>query len=153
MRLLLDTHVVLWFAAGNPALSAGARSQVVDPQNEIWVSHATVWEMAIKTSLGKLKLDRELGRWLERYVVNNGFAYLPLSLAHTLGVARLPHHHGDPFDRGMSDSYYGRIRGPHRGGVGGDSGLRDIDLTQQEIADYMAGYDYNESTGDKKDWG
>jgi len=99
MRLLLDTHVVLWFAAGNPALSAGARSQVVDPQNEIWVSHATVWEMAIKTSLGKLKLDRELGRWLERYVVNNGFAYLPLSLAHTLGVARLPHHHGDPFDR------------------------------------------------------
>ena len=61
--------------------------------------------------------------------------------------------HGDPFDRGMSDSYYGRIRGPHRGGVGGGSGLRNIDLTQQEIADYMAGYDYNESTGDKKDWG
>jgi hypothetical protein len=61
--------------------------------------------------------------------------------------------HGDPFDRGMSDSYYGRIRGPHKGGVGGNSGLRNIDLTQQEIADYSAGYDYNESTGDKKDWG
>ena len=60
--------------------------------------------------------------------------------------------HGDPFDRGMSDSYYGRIRGPHRGGVGGGCGPRDIDLTQQEIADYMAGYDYNEATGDKKEW-
>jgi hypothetical protein len=60
--------------------------------------------------------------------------------------------HGDPFDRGMADSYYGRIRGPHKGGVGGTSGLRDIDLTQQEIADYNAGYDYNESTGDKKEW-
>jgi hypothetical protein len=52
----------------------------------------------------------------------------------------------------MSDSYYGRIRGPHRGGVGGTSGLRNTDLTRQEIADYGAGYNYNESTGEKKSW-
>ena len=99
MRLLLDTHAVLWFATGDAALSANARTRVIDPQNEIWVSHASVWEMAIKISLGKLKLDRELGRWLERYVIDNGFSFLPISLTHTLGVARLPHHHGDPFDR------------------------------------------------------
>ena len=60
--------------------------------------------------------------------------------------------HGDPFDRGMSDSYYGRIRGPHKGGVGGNSGLRNTDLSLREIADYGAGYNYNESTGEKKSW-
>jgi hypothetical protein len=60
--------------------------------------------------------------------------------------------HGDPFDRGMSDSYYGRIRGPHKGGVGGTSGLRNTDLTRQELADYGAGYNYNEHTGEKKSW-
>lgn len=61
--------------------------------------------------------------------------------------------HGDPFDRGSADSYYHRPRRPHKGGVGGDSGSMKIDLTPQEIADYMAGYDWNEDNGDKKDWG
>lgn len=60
--------------------------------------------------------------------------------------------HGDPFDRGMSDSYYGRIRNPHKGGVGGNSGPRieSNEITTQEIADYGAGYDYNEHSGEKK---
>ena len=61
--------------------------------------------------------------------------------------------HGDPFDRGSADSYYHRPRRPHKGGVGGDSGSMKIDLTPQEIADYMDGYDWNEANGDKKDWG
>lgn len=99
MRLLLDTHTALWFATGAAALSATARAHTQDPANELLVSHATVWELAIKTSLGKLKLDRELSRWLERYITGNGFAYLPITLAHTLAVAHLPHYHGDPFDR------------------------------------------------------
>jgi hypothetical protein len=60
--------------------------------------------------------------------------------------------HGDPFDRGSADSYYGRTRRPHKGGVGGDSGSTKFDLTLQEIADYMAGYDWNEANGDKKNW-
>ena len=60
--------------------------------------------------------------------------------------------HGDAFDRGMSDSYYRRPRDPHKGGVGGDSGPRNSELTAKEIADYHAGYAYNESTGDKKEW-
>ncbi|MBI5771413.1 MAG: type II toxin-antitoxin system VapC family toxin [Verrucomicrobia bacterium] len=99
MRLLLDTHTVLWFAMGDTALSAKARAHALDPASEVLVSHVTAWELAIKTGLGKLKLDRELPRWLERNVSGNGFSYLPIALAHTLAVARLPHHHGDPFDR------------------------------------------------------
>ena len=63
--------------------------------------------------------------------------------------------HGDAFDRGSADSYYGRGRDPHRGGVGGNSGPRIPMnmLTAEEIEDYHAGYDYNESCGDKKYWG
>jgi hypothetical protein len=62
--------------------------------------------------------------------------------------------HGDPFDRGSADSYYGRIRNPHKGGVGGDSGPRieSNEMTLQEIADYGAGYNYNEQFGDKKEY-
>jgi hypothetical protein len=62
--------------------------------------------------------------------------------------------HGDPFDRGSADSHYGRIRNPHKGGVGGDSGPRieSNEMTAQEIADYGAGYNWNEQFGDKKEW-
>jgi hypothetical protein len=60
--------------------------------------------------------------------------------------------HGNPFDRGSADSYYGRSRNPHRGGVGGDSGPRVEQLTADEMEAYHAGYDYNEQFGDKKDW-
>ena len=62
--------------------------------------------------------------------------------------------HGDPFDRGSADSYYGRGRNPHKGGVGGDSGPRieSNEMSLQEIADYGAGYNYNEAFGDKKEW-
>jgi hypothetical protein len=62
--------------------------------------------------------------------------------------------HGDPFDRGMSDSYYGRIRNPHKGGVGGNSGPRieRNEMSLQEQLDYGAGYSYNEANGDKKEW-
>ena len=99
MRLLLDTHALLWFATGNRAFSPAARVQTSDPANEVLVSHASAWELAIKTSLGKLRLDRDLSLWLKRYVAGNGFDDLPISLDHVVGVARLPHHHGDPFDR------------------------------------------------------
>lgn len=60
--------------------------------------------------------------------------------------------HGNPFDRGSADSYYGRNRNPHKGGVGGDSGPRVEDLTADEMEAYHAGYDYNEESGDKKGW-
>ena len=61
--------------------------------------------------------------------------------------------HRSPFDRGTADSYYHRDRDPHKGGVGGDSGPRITDLSDDELDSYHAGYDYNEEMGDKKDWG
>ena len=61
--------------------------------------------------------------------------------------------HGSFYDRGAADSYYGRPRNPHRGGVGGDSGPRIDAVLAEEIAAYNAGYDWNETNGDKKDWG
>lgn len=60
--------------------------------------------------------------------------------------------HGDPFDRGSADSYYGRGPRPHRGGVGGDSGPRRDVLSPVEREEYLAGYAYNEQMGDKKSW-
>lgn len=60
--------------------------------------------------------------------------------------------HGCLFDRGSADSYYGRGRDPHYGGVGGDSGERVTVSDAESVAEYMAGYDYNERYGDKKDW-
>lgn len=60
--------------------------------------------------------------------------------------------HGNPFDRGSADSYYGRSRMPHKGGVGGDSGPRVTDLTLDEMEAYHAGYDYNEQSGDRKEY-
>ena len=60
--------------------------------------------------------------------------------------------HGSLYDRGSADSYYGRARDPHYGGVGGDSGRRVDQLTVEEVAEYQAGYDWNERFGDKKDW-
>jgi len=60
--------------------------------------------------------------------------------------------HGNPFDRGSADSYYGRSRNPHKGGVGGDSGPRVEELTADEMEAYHAGYDYNEAEGFKKDY-
>ena len=61
--------------------------------------------------------------------------------------------HGGAFDRGSADSYYGRMRNPHYGGVGGSIMPYTDRLTAEEAAEYMAGYDYNEQYGDKKDWG
>jgi hypothetical protein len=60
--------------------------------------------------------------------------------------------HGSPFDRGTADSYYGRPKDPHKGGVGGGTGKRIDTLTRQELWQYYAGYDYNEQFGDTKSW-
>ncbi len=99
MKLLLDTHALLWFANGDAALSDKAQAQLAIQTQEVLVSDVSIWELAIKTNLGKLKLDRELTRWVDRFVTGNGFTPLPIARPHVLGVAKLPPHHGDPFDR------------------------------------------------------
>ena len=95
MRLLLDTHVLIWALEVNPQIGPVARAELGNPDNDIYVSAVTVWEIAIKRALGKL--DAPPG--VVALIQASGFIGLPVSLAHAEGVADLPRHHGDPFDR------------------------------------------------------
>jgi PIN domain nuclease of toxin-antitoxin system len=94
LRLLLDTHILLWWLAENPKLSMAARARIAEAEI-VFVSAASVWEMAIKVSTGKLRAPDDLEKQLQRH----GFEQLPVSVNHALGVATLPRHHADPFDR------------------------------------------------------
>ena len=98
MRYLIDTHAFLWFAADDPQLSRRARAVFADPAQECFLSAASVWEMAIKASLGKLVLDTSLEQ-LVRGGVARGVRLLDVTAAHAYHVERLPFHHRDPFDR------------------------------------------------------
>lgn len=94
-RLLVDTHAVLWWLADNPGLSPEAREAIADPANEPLVSAVSMWEIAIKRSLGKLSVPDDL----PSTIVAQGFAWLPLTSPHAWAVRTLPIHHRDPFDR------------------------------------------------------
>jgi PIN domain nuclease of toxin-antitoxin system len=99
VRLLLDTHAFLWFIAGHRSLSTRARRAIESSRNEKYLSVASVWEMAIKVGLGKLKLGIPLRDTLDAGISEGGIAVLPVERDHALGVAELPWHHEDPFDR------------------------------------------------------
>ena len=101
MRLLLDTHAFLWFLLDDPQLSSTARALVDDPTNDIEVSPATYWEIAIKISLGKYELPEPYGLFIEREMATNNFRILPIEPKHTAALINLPFHHRDPFDRLM----------------------------------------------------
>ena len=94
MRLLLDTHALLWWLA-DEGLNPGARDAIADPANLVAVSAASAWEISIKKALGKLAAPDDL----ERQVDQGGFTPLPISIAHGLAAGELPRHHDDPFDR------------------------------------------------------
>jgi PIN domain nuclease of toxin-antitoxin system len=95
MRLLLDTHILLWWLADSPSLSDRARELITDPDNAVFVSAVSLWEIRLKQSLGKLQLPADFG---ER-MAGESFESLPLLADHTREVASLPWHHRDPFDR------------------------------------------------------
>ena len=99
MNLLLDTPAFLWWVAASEDLSRKARSAVGSARNECFVSVATGWEIAIKVSLGKLRIDGALDRFLPEQLAANGFRPLAIDLRHAARVATLPFHHRDPFDR------------------------------------------------------
>ena len=99
MRLLLDTHAFLWFAAGDPRLPPCARRRIEDTANDRFLSVASVWEMAIKLSLGKLALAVSLDTLIEEGAVNNVFSLLDFRREHAVAVTHLAFHHRDPFDR------------------------------------------------------
>jgi PIN domain nuclease of toxin-antitoxin system len=99
MRLLIDTHALLWFCEGNSALSATARAVMENDANERYVSHATAWEVAIKLSLGKLRILADYEDVFAGVLEANRFVLLPPSVKHYQALIPLPRHHGDPFDR------------------------------------------------------
>lgn len=95
MKLLIDTHVYLWWLQDSPKLSEKARKQIQDA-TEVYVSSASIWEATIKASIGKLSVDIDQ---LVAEISKSGFQALPITAAHAATVARLPDIHKDPFDR------------------------------------------------------
>lgn len=96
MKLLLDTHVLVWWLAGGARLPARARELVRDPANEAYFSAASVWEIAIKAALGKIRVDP--GEMIAA-LGHGGIRELPVTAGHAAQVFSLPHLHRDPFDR------------------------------------------------------
>ena len=94
MRLLLDTHALLWWLA-DESLTEQAREAIADAENQVMVSSASAWEISIKRALGKLAAPDDLQLQVEQ----SGFTALPISLRHGLAAGDLPRHHDDPFDR------------------------------------------------------
>lgn len=99
MRALLDTHAFLWWIAGDDRLSDRASRTIADSGNEILVSAASIWEIAIKARLGRLSIPGDPGQFIGGQVVENAFRGLPIVAGHALRVWELPDHHRDPFDR------------------------------------------------------
>src|SRR5437763_14018032 len=99
MRLLLDSHALLWFCEGNALLSVPARAAIEDLDNQKYVSYATAWEVAIKVRLGKLKLLVPYDDLFPGALVANGFDALMPDFQHFRELLALPMHHRDPFDR------------------------------------------------------
>jgi PIN domain nuclease of toxin-antitoxin system len=98
VNLLLDTHVALWAITDSPRLSSKARDLIASPRSTVWISAATVWEIAIKHSLGRgdmpVSSQDALG-----YFRESGYGVLPIEPEHAVGVEELPGNHADPFDR------------------------------------------------------
>ncbi|MDR1423635.1 MAG: type II toxin-antitoxin system VapC family toxin [Azoarcus sp.] len=126
MKLLLDTHLLLWAAQDSDRLSAQARGLLDSPENELLFSVASLWEIVIKRSLGRedFKVDPHL---LRCGLLDNGYREMPITSAHVLGVAALAAIHKDPFDRLLvaqaeaegitlltADTILGRYAGPVR---------------------------------------
>lgn len=95
-RLLLDTHTFLWWLKGDQSLGERALAAIADPRNQVFVSAATGWEIAIKRAIGKLRLE---DGDLDSLVEEEGFSHLPITFFHGTQAGTLPHHHKDPFDR------------------------------------------------------
>jgi len=99
MSLLLDTQALLWFLLDDPRLSPNARESIMDADVPICVSPASIWEIAIKISIGKYSLPTPFAAFWEEELRANEFLLLPITISHTARVTELPFHHRDPFDR------------------------------------------------------
>lgn len=99
MRVLLDTHALIWWVEDDARLGPHARRTIADRDSSVWVSAASIWELAIKSAIGRLDLAQPLEAGLLPEIERNGFARMPIDFRHALTAADLPRHHSDPFDR------------------------------------------------------
>jgi PIN domain nuclease of toxin-antitoxin system len=99
MKLLLDTHTLLWFLAGSPQLSAAALTAINDPANERWLSPISLLEIAIKVRINKLRLTAPFGVLFPAQLTSNRIRLWPIEAPHCAALTTLPLHHRDPFDR------------------------------------------------------
>jgi PIN domain nuclease of toxin-antitoxin system len=99
VKILLDTHTVLWFTGGDVRLSDRAREAIESPDNEPWVSVVSIREMGIKMSLGKLDLAMPFNEFIRDNVLGNGMTVLGITPEHVSRIVSMPFHHRDPFDR------------------------------------------------------
>ncbi|MGL5871740.1 MAG: type II toxin-antitoxin system VapC family toxin [Xenococcaceae cyanobacterium] len=97
MKQLLDTHSFIWFITGNPRITSEIRLQIEN--NENLLSIVSIWEIAIKSSIGKLDLEISIDRLVEEQIIANGIEILFITIENLSIVATLPLHHRDPFDR------------------------------------------------------
>jgi PIN domain nuclease of toxin-antitoxin system len=98
MKYLIDTHTFLWFNEGSAELSQKAKELILNPDNQIFISIASLWEISIKTAIGKLDIKGDYELILED-VVENDITILPINFAHTVVQNKLEFYHRDPFDR------------------------------------------------------
>lgn len=99
MRVLLDTHALLWFLSGDSRLNRHAYDLITDPANEVLVSVGSLWEIVIKASLGKLPLLEPFEDVIPAQLAAEQIEVLPIEVRHFAALRRLPLHHRDPFDR------------------------------------------------------
>lgn len=99
MKLLVDTHVFIWWVQGATQLSRSALAAFSDPRNTLHLSAVSVWEIQIKLQLSKVTLGQPLRTTIDAEVSQGHFQILPLKLSHVFALQSLPLHHGDPFDR------------------------------------------------------
>ena len=99
MSYLLDTHTFLWCVTEDPRISKKAREIFLDKEIDLLISVASIWEMAIKVSIGKLDIIQPYDLFIKEQVTNNALTILPARVEHVIQVARLEFHHRDPFDR------------------------------------------------------
>lgn len=98
MKYLIDTHVFIWFMEGDPSFSSIAKSIMLDKSNEIFISIASLWEISIKSSIGKLPISKKYEE-VSDVLYDNLIEILPITFAHTVENNQLPFYHRDPFDR------------------------------------------------------
>ena len=99
MSYLIDTHTLLWIVTDSPKLSDRAKELYLDSENKIMISLASIWELAIKSSLDKLTLEKPLEDFVDEHIKGNDIEILNIELPHILRIETLPFYHRDPFDR------------------------------------------------------